>query len=114
MPPLYTDALLRIWHTADPPGLRLAGQVDMTNQSALMHHLLAVDAPPDDITLDLTEVTFFSFASLHALAAFAQALGPVQRLILHTRTPVIADMLLACGWNRPELPLTLLEEIPDD
>ncbi|GHB77487.1 hypothetical protein GCM10010331_76580 [Streptomyces xanthochromogenes] len=113
-PPLYADALLRIWDTADPPGLRLAGQVDLTNQAALVGHLLAVDGAPADVTLDLTEVTFLNFASLHALVAFAESLEPGRRLVVHTRTPAVAQMLRACGWDRPEVPLTLLEEITDD
>ncbi|MFE0103317.1 STAS domain-containing protein [Streptomyces sp. NPDC059009] len=112
--PSYSDALLRIWHTVDPPGLRLCGQVDLTNQTVLMSHLLAVDGTPADLTVDLREVTFFNFSSLHALVSFATLLEPGRRLILHTRTPVIAAMLLACGWDRPELPLTLLEEVPDE
>ncbi|MYY86886.1 MULTISPECIES: STAS domain-containing protein [unclassified Streptomyces] len=112
--PAYNDALLRIWHTTDPPGLRLAGQVDLTNQAALMGHLLTVNGAPADISIDLREVTFLNFASLHALVSFAELLDPGRRLIVHTRTPVIADMLLACGWARPELPLTLLEEVCDE
>ncbi|PKV83595.1 STAS domain-containing protein [Streptomyces sp. TLI_146] len=113
-PPLYTDALLRIWGTADPPGLRLAGQVDVTNQTALVSHLLAMDQAPADVTLDLNEVTFLNFASLHVLVTFAELLEPGRRLIVHTRTGAVAQMLRACGWDRPEVPLTLLEEIPDE
>ncbi|MFC0843048.1 MULTISPECIES: STAS domain-containing protein [Streptomyces] len=113
-PPLYTDALLRIWGTADPPGLRLAGQVDVTNQAALVGHLLAVDKASADVTVDLNEVTFLNFASLHVLVAFAELLEPGRRLIVHTRTGAVAEMLRACGWDRPEVPLTLLEEIPDE
>ncbi|MFI9228642.1 hypothetical protein [Streptomyces rimosus] len=83
-PPVYADALLRIWHTADPPGLRVAGQVDLTNQVALMGHLLTLDAAPAVLTVDLREVTFLNFPSLHALVSFAHLLEPGRRLILHT------------------------------
>lgn len=112
--PLYADALLRIWHTTDPPGLRLTGQVDMTNQSAFLIHLLALDGEPRHITVDLDEVTFCSFPTLHALVTYAELLDPGRRLILRTRTPAIAQMLSACGWDRPEIPLTLLEEDCDE
>ncbi|WP_030607430.1 STAS domain-containing protein [Streptomyces sclerotialus] len=108
--PLYADALLRIWPTTDPPGLRLKGQVDMTNQTALLGHLLALDGESPHITVDLSEVTFFSFPALHALVTYAELLEPDRRLILHTRTSDVAQMLTACGWDRPEIPLTLLEE----
>ncbi|WP_030020192.1 STAS domain-containing protein [Streptomyces monomycini] len=112
--PTYADALLRIWHTDDPPGLRLSGQIDLTNQTALMGHLLALNGAPADVTVDLREVTFLNFAALHALVSYAELLGPGRRLVLHTRTSVVGQMLLACGWDRPELRLTLLEETSDE
>ncbi|MEU6115429.1 STAS domain-containing protein [Streptomyces sp. NPDC047117] len=113
-PPAYADKQLRIWRTASPPGLRLSGQVDLTNQHAFLTHLLALDGAPDRVTIDLCRVTFFSFASLYALVSYAELLAPGRRLILCTRTPIIGQMLAACGWTRPELPLTLLEEDCDD
>lgn len=113
-PPAYADAQLRVWYTTDPPGLRLAGQVDLTNQTALSSRLLSLDGAPTGITVDLREVTFLSFASLHSLVFYAQLLETGRRLTLHTRSPAVAEMLRVCGWDRPELPLTLLEEIPDD
>ncbi|MGW7090455.1 STAS domain-containing protein [Streptomyces sp. NPDC054871] len=113
----YADARLRIWRTHSPPGLRLAGEVDLTNQAAFMGHLLTVNGPPTDpadVTVDLTRVTFLNFASLHALAAFASMLEPGRRLVLHTKSPVVFEIIAACGWDRPELPLTVLEEISDE
>ncbi|GAA2086345.1 hypothetical protein GCM10009801_48730 [Streptomyces albiaxialis] len=140
-PALYADALLQVWRSDDARGLRLVGQVDLTNQAAVLGHLLdlldrqkadrscsdapaadltadpAVDLTADpavDLTVDLTEVTFLSFAALHTLVAFAEVLDPGRRLVLLARDLAIAEMLAACGWDRPEVPLTLLEETPDD
>lgn len=79
-----------------------------------MAHLFAVDGKPADVTVDLREVTFVNFLSLHALVSFSELLEPGRRLIVHTRSPAIAQVLAACGWDRPELPLTLLEEITDE
>lgn len=114
-PPVHADALLRIWRTTSPPGLRLSGQVDLTNETAFLGHLLAFDRRPENITVDLGEVTFFSFASLHALVVYAELLTPGRRLIVRTRTPTLAHMLSACGWDqRPAVSLTLLEEDCDE
>ena len=113
--PVYEDALLRIRNTRDPPGLRLSGEVDRTNQAAVAAHLLAVDSTARRITVDLREVAFLNFAGLHTLAAYAASLGPGQVLVLRTSSAVIDTMLTACGWNRDNgLPLRLLQEIPDD
>ncbi|MGW7066738.1 STAS domain-containing protein [Streptomyces sp. NPDC054855] len=110
----YADTRLRIWRTDSPPGLRLAGEVDLTNQAAFVGHLLSVNGTPADVTVDLTRVTFLNFASLHALAAFASMLEPGRRLVLHTKSPVVVEIIEACGWDRPELPLTVLEEVSDE
>ncbi|WP_329123686.1 STAS domain-containing protein [Streptomyces sp. NBC_01465] len=121
MPAYYADSQLKIWCTTDPPGVRLAGQVDLTNQAALAALLLASDshpgpapAPAPDLTVDLSEVTFLNFSALHVLVTYASMMDRGRRLVLCTRKPVVAEMLGACGWDRIELPLTLLELIPDD
>lgn len=113
--PVYEDTLLRIWHTHDPPGLRLSGEVDRTNQAAMAAHLLGVDGTARQVTVDLREVAFLNFAGLHTLAAYADSLETGRVLVLRTSSAVIDSMLTACGWNRDNgLPLRLLQEIPDD
>ncbi|MEU7598784.1 hypothetical protein AB0B79_38100 [Streptomyces sp. NPDC039022] len=73
--------------------LRLSGQINLPHQTALMGHLLAVNGAPADVTLDLRKATFMNFAALHALVSYTEMLGPGRRLALHTRTPVVGQML---------------------
>nr|WP_276617571.1 STAS domain-containing protein [Streptomyces coryli] len=92
----------------------MVGQVDITNQVAFMGQLLALDGAPTHLTVDLREVSFVSFAALHVLVTFAVLLDPDRRLVVHTKSPAPAQMLRVCGWDRPAVPITLLEEIDDD
>ena len=64
--------------------------------------------------MDLAEVAFVNFAALNALVCFAELLEPGRRLIVRTNSPIVGQVLRSCGWDRPGVPLTLLEEICDD
>ncbi|MFH8350069.1 hypothetical protein [Streptomyces sp. NPDC018045] len=73
--------------------LRLSDQIGLTHQTALMGHPLAVNGAPADVTVDLREMTFMNFTTPHALVSYTEVLGPGRRLVLHSRTPVVGQML---------------------
>jgi anti-anti-sigma regulatory factor len=99
MEPLHTDPILQITSTRDPWGLKLTGQVDLTNETALADHLYALDRADEDHTVDLRRVTFLSFTALRLLVCFAETLLAGRRLVLLTCGPQVRELLVACGWQ---------------
>jgi anti-anti-sigma factor len=99
---IYQDGIFRITPTAD--GMRLAGEVDLSNRDALQRAVTAATHGGADIHLDLTELTFVSIGALRVLdEAARRAHGAGRALILH-------DL---CRWVRRIVGLYWPGELPD-
>lgn len=81
--PLYTDSLLRIVPTVEPPGLALVGDVDGTNIEAVTQALWSVRNGTDDVHLDLSGLLFCDLRGLQAIVRTSQALDGGRSLVLH-------------------------------
>ena len=106
MEPLHTDGPLQIRAVAEPHGLQLPGQVDLTNQADLPQRRYDLDHTEADETVHLRSVAFLSFTALRLLVCFAQTLLSGRHPILLTPGPQVRALPAACGWEHlPSLTL---------
>ena len=102
-PAVYDDALLRVT-TTGPARLRLAGDVDHSNQPLIARLLestldeaLRVHTAPTDITHELASLRFLDVAGAVSLVHAAEAFPSTHRLVLDgVRQPVLR-VLDRCG-----------------
>jgi ABC-type transporter Mla MlaB component len=81
--PLYTDTILQILPTMDPPGLALVGDVDRSNVAAVAQALARMRGHAGDVHLDLSGLLFCDLGGLQAIVRASQALDAGRRLVLH-------------------------------
>ena len=81
--PIYSDTILQILPTMDPPGLALVGDVEASNVQAVERALAGLPAAAGDVHLDLSGLLFCDLGGLQTIVRAAQALGPGRRLVLH-------------------------------
>jgi anti-anti-sigma factor len=102
-PALYDDALLRI--TSSGPGsLRVAGEVDHSNRTAISRLLesaldqaLRSHTAPTDITLDLHSLRFLDVGGAVGLMRAAEEFPQSHRLVLSGVRPRVLRVLERCG-----------------
>jgi anti-anti-sigma factor len=73
---------LRVSRTREPRGLRLSGEVDVSNVPVLARALATETAHGGDVTVDLAEVAFLDSTGLESLIRAARDLEGKGRLIL--------------------------------
>ncbi|HVS07953.1 MAG TPA: STAS domain-containing protein [Candidatus Dormibacteraeota bacterium] len=81
--PLYSDTILQILPTVDPPGLALVGDVDRSNVAAVAQALARACGHAGDVHLDLSGLLFCDLGGLQVIVRASQALGAGHRLVLH-------------------------------
>ncbi|MGP3999347.1 STAS domain-containing protein [Streptomyces sp. 8N706] len=104
------DRILWITRTVDPPGLRLAGELDATRHgdvTGVLSSLLEESAGPvpdgdgrAEIRLDLGELTFIDLGSLSLLTSFVERHGGGVRLVLDHLSPDVENLIGTVGWER--------------
>ena len=67
------EPMLRLYRTVDPPGLRLVGEVDVSNRGALADALDAFVDGPAPATIDLSGLTFIDASGAGLLARAARS-----------------------------------------
>lgn len=80
----YEDDRLRIVATTEPPGLRLAGEIDLSNRDGLQRALARFAGCRHDVHLDVADLAFIDVAGAALLADAARGLAAGSRLILHS------------------------------
>lgn len=105
--PVYADGLLRIARTGCPPGLRFAGDVDVSNVGAVHDALALVVADGGDVHLDLSGLDFCDVGGIRAMVATAQGMGPERRVVVHGLAPHLVNVIRVVGWD--ELPNLVFE-----
>jgi anti-anti-sigma factor len=97
---LYRDAIMAIGHLDGGPGLRVSGQVDLSNRTAFREALVrAVRSGEGDLVVDLSGTSLIDVAGLRVLAETAQ-LDPARRIVLHAPATTVRQMLRLAGWHR--------------
>ncbi|BCL25075.1 MULTISPECIES: STAS domain-containing protein [Streptomyces] len=94
------DRILRITPTDDPPGLRLAGELDATRHGELSEALSSHVAEEGDVRLDLAGLTFIDLGALSLLTSFVESRGGALRLVLDNLSPAVGNLIETVGWER--------------
>jgi ABC-type transporter Mla MlaB component len=81
----------------DPPGLRLAGEVDVSSWSALEGALRSLPAGAGDLHLELAQLSFIDAHGATTLVRAAERLGTGRSLVLHN-PPSVLRRLLELLW----------------
>ncbi|HEX2301240.1 MAG TPA: MEDS domain-containing protein [Pseudonocardiaceae bacterium] len=84
------------------PGLRLVGEVDLSNHDVLRTALDAAMVGTEDLHLELSELTFIDHGGTRILIRAAHRLGPARRLVLH-QPPLSLSVGLMMSWETPNL-----------
>lgn len=95
---VFSDRNLTISRTLQPAGLRLAGEIDVTNSRALGRSLRAGFAGGDIAHLDLGGVVFSDISGIRALVMFARELRPPRKLVLHGLPTQLESVIRVTGW----------------
>lgn len=67
------QALLRFANTCSPPGLRVWGDIDLTNRQAFASVLAPLEKEPGEVVIDASQLDFIDAGSAQLLAAMAMA-----------------------------------------
>jgi anti-anti-sigma regulatory factor len=84
--------ILRVVPVDPPTGLRLVGEVDVSNRPVLRQALAACDGA-DEVHLHLGELQFIDVAGATELVHHAAALGPARRMVLHDPPRMLPRMI---------------------
>jgi anti-anti-sigma factor len=94
------ETLLRITPTFQPLGLRLEGEVDITNTTALANALTRMINAGRDVRLDLSHVVSIDVAGLRLLARTAAGLPRDRSLLLDPVPRHLRQVLSLSGWDQ--------------
>ncbi|MCK2220898.1 MEDS domain-containing protein [Actinomadura sp. ATCC 31491] len=76
------QALLRFANTADPPGLRVWGDIDLTNRRAFASVLARLEKEPGEVVVDASHLAFIDAGSAHLLTRTAVARRPGSTVVV--------------------------------
>jgi anti-anti-sigma factor len=94
---VYADKQLVVARTAEPPGLRFSGEIDIANRNAVARSLSLFPSDGGDIHLDVTELIFCDISGIRALVEAAEA-PRHGRLLLHGLPALLQTVLRVTGW----------------
>lgn len=92
----HDDELLRICRQYVPPGIRIAGQIDLQAQEALATALAEAIRIDGDVTVNMTELTFIDVSTTRMIIDAARSLTPSRRMFLRCH-PAIESRFLILG-----------------
>ena len=98
---LYAGRQLTVTLTSFPPGLRLSGEIDVSNIDAVGNALRSLGAV-GDVHLEMSSISFCDVAGIRAFVAHAENRDHRHRLLLHGLPPQLERVLDLVGWG--ELP----------
>lgn len=98
--PLYADASVTLTPAYDPVGLRVAGDIDLTNAEAWQSAVAAVAGRGEEVRLDLSGLDFIDVQGVRVLARTAAGMVDGHRLVLDSAPQELVRMLRLTGWDR--------------
>jgi len=105
--PIYSDTILQILPTMDPPGLALVGDVEASNVQAVERALAGLPTMAGDVHVDLSGLLFCDLGGLQAIVRTSQALAPGRRLVLRGIPRQLERALEIVNWAPlPNLSIT--------
>jgi anti-anti-sigma factor len=98
--PEFSDDVLTIVRTFDPPGLRVEGELDAVRHAVFDEQLRQVTAGRRPVHLDLSGLEFLDLGALHLLVRHASGSGSGRTVILDGMTPAVQSVIEMVGWHR--------------
>jgi anti-anti-sigma factor len=95
--------------TEEPPGFRLAGELDVATAPQLSESLEPALRQGGDVTLDLSELSFMDSTGLQVLIRSALSMDGKGRLILRSPGNLVRT-ILELAIHTDKLPNLVLEE----
>ena len=94
----------RIERTHDPVGLRLIGEIDMSNEAELNSAMADVRSSGQRMVLDMSELTFIDSSGLHVIVRHAMSMnGEGPLILLKPSEMVVKTLTIVGGFNTPDL-----------
>jgi anti-anti-sigma factor len=97
--PVYADRQLVVTRTEMPAGLRFAGEIDITNSSAVAESLKIAFGHRGDAHLDLSRLSFCDISGIRAIVQAAFELGDGRRFLLHGLPEQLQTVMRVTGWS---------------
>lgn len=104
--PIYADSHLVVTLTKQPPGLRFAGEIDISNSDAVSQSIRIALGDTTRSHLDLTGLSFIDVSGIRAFVDAAQELGEGRQLLLHGLARQLETVMRVTGWT--DLPALVL------
>ncbi|MEV5752406.1 MEDS domain-containing protein [Actinoallomurus sp. NPDC052308] len=92
----HDDELLRICRQYAPPGIRIAGQIDVQAQEPLSLALAEAIRVDGDITVNMADLTFIDVSITRLILEVARSIPRSRRMILHCH-PAIESRFVILG-----------------
>lgn len=96
---MYADKHLVVTRTEVPPGLRFAGEIDISNSDAIGQSLRLAFGDAGDLHLDMTHVSFCDISGIRAMVEAAHDLGDGRRVLLHGLPLQLEAVMRVTGWS---------------
>lgn len=101
----HDDAVLRIRRQYAPPGIRLAGQIDLMAEQALALALTEAIRLDGDITVNMAELTFIDASTTRMIIDAARSLAPARRVTLRCHPAIEPRFVLLGAADLPHVSL---------
>lgn len=98
--PLYEDTIVTLTPVYDPAGLRVTGDIDLTNTTGWQSAVAAVADHGEEVHLDLSGLRFIDLQGVRVLTRTAAAMADGRRLVLDSAPQGLMMILRLTGWDR--------------
>ena len=97
--PVYADKQLVVTRTRMPEGLRFAGEIDISNSSAVAESLKIAFPRTGDAHLDVSRLSFCDISGIRAIVDTARDLGDGRKVLLHGLPEQLETVMRVTGWS---------------
>jgi anti-anti-sigma factor len=105
---VHRDDIVAIARLEDRTGIRVFGELDLSNRDAFADVLAAVvRAGPGDVVVDMTDVSFIDLDGIAVLVQVAEH-HPERSVVLVSPNPMVQRVLVLTGWDA--LPNLVLDQ----
>jgi anti-anti-sigma regulatory factor len=87
----------RVFSHPYSPGVRLVGELDLSNRSILLGALAVLQREDADVRIDISELEFIDVAGIGELVAFTHEHRP-RRVIVEAPSPLVRRVI-AVAWG---------------
>lgn len=96
--PVYADSQLVVMRTSMPPGLRFAGEIDVSNSDAVAQSIRIALGDTSRSHVDVSGLSFMDVSGIRAFVDAAHALGDGRQLLLHGLAHQLETVMRVTGW----------------